>query len=318
MNFQKAKFNQFFFKMKKFIIFLIILAAECTIIYISPSICTNNCDGSETSPFKTILEGVSLLNPQGGGELVLLPGKYESNSDFGLNITNKEYFIYSKAPNTVTIDCGSENFGLRFYNGKYKIANLSFNNCKPPLSLTNQIDKNGGALLFYKSQIELTSLTFTKNSVPPTFNGGAIAFMFGSGIINNCRFLQNNNALLGGALYMEKASIDIQDSIVINDNIASKSGGGLFANYSSIKINGGNITGNYIQNSSSQKLQSQIGCYFSDFNISQNVSYGNEVSCTNCTIIADNKNICFRSSFRGLLQFTYVLIFISVSVFYYI
>lgn len=301
--------------MKLLIIFLFIFLANSNIFYISPSVCSNNCDGSENSPFKTILEGLSLLNSQGGGELVLLPGKYENNVNIGLNITNKDYFIYSKAPNTVTIDCGSANFGFRFYNGKYKIANLTFNNCKPPQSLTNQIDKNGGALLFYKSQIELTSLTFTKNSVFSTFNGGAVAIMIGSAIIKNCKFLENNNALLGGALYMEKASVDIQDSIIINDNVVSENGGGLYANYSSVKIDGGNITNNYILNSNGQKEQSQLGCYFSDFNLSKNTYYGNGVSCTNCTIIVDNNNICSKSSFWVLLQFNYVLIFVFFMVF---
>lgn len=134
----------------------------------------------------------------------------------------------------------------------------SYNNVTAVVTLTNSVfigetapccqsAANGGGIYAQDSQINLTGVTVMNNTA--SANGGGIYLTGDDSLLTavNTRIgydnqaVSGNDAVLGAGMYVISATVDFQGSIM--NNIASNSGGGVYANAADIAISGTEVGG---------------------------------------------------------------------------
>ena len=171
--------------------------------YVSADSECDPCDGSEISPYSTIQQG---LDNSGSNILKILSGTYTGSGNVNLVLTQSWKVITTQHPHDSSqtiIDCQNNAWGIYMKSGAYSIIGLTIKNCIAT-TRDNVINKNhrnqtlGGALF-------IESVGSAKN-------------------IGNCTF-ENNEADIGGAMYINSASVILQNVVIQNNNAHNYSGG---------------------------------------------------------------------------------------------
>jgi hypothetical protein len=106
---------------------------------------------------------------------------------------------------------------------------------------TSKYDQGGG---LYIRNTSFTSTvdgcTITNNSAP---KGGGVAAFYGNAQIRDTT-IDGNQATTGGGLYVEAATVTLDDGTAITNNRVSGSGGGIYRLSGTVNRNGATINGN--------------------------------------------------------------------------
>ncbi len=229
-------------------------------------------DGSIDTPYKDI----TLTRLKEGSTIHLANGEYTLNSGKSLNKVTiigedpeKTIIRYTGTTNgrfTVDVDSYTILQNITFIGFNFDVEGATF-------QATNTIFKNSEAFATYSSATDLV------NSASNSF-GGAIYAYFYSGsydtynpmvILDNCTFV-NNTAEYGGAIFMNMGTLDITNSLFVN-NSAYNYGGAIVGLYDvSIRVKNSKFINDFSVNDAGGAvylLRSQFS--------------GNNLTITNCS-----------------------------------
>ena len=200
-----------------------------TYIYVNPdNVCEPDnanitlnytCDGSMEFPFSTIQDALDVAH--GGAVIILQDGTYTGSGNKNLEIYDGYRRIYGEnnAFDTV-LDCENDGFGIAFNKGTFFLSRVTIQNC---VAIERRL-----------YNLSLGNGTATPSVTNRTI-GGALWIENAYAKISDCR-LKGNSAELGGALYSYSTTVELERSVVW-DNEAGGVGGALFVENGYLSLN---------------------------------------------------------------------------------
>ena len=211
---------------------------ESNSFYVSANDGSDNNDGTETSPLKTIVHALTLVKDDGAVTTINLnPGVYSPSSNgehFPIVLPDNVHLIGDESENTVLDAEANANKEAATMIIK-EVENVTVAN----LTLTGGYSEGhgctggGGLLLAANDMFNLDSED--GNNVLPSYP-----------VIENV-IIENNHSHNGGGMAFFRVNGPVLNNVIVRNNTATAFGGGIFSFVSTMTMTGVTITGNQNQ-----------------------------------------------------------------------
>jgi len=241
------------------ILLLLVATVHCQVFIDVQSNCGTACDGTSSSPFATLLEGLQRI--QSGGSLAVRDGIYKGAGNKNLNISSQNTAITSvNGPGSTIIDCENDGFGFDLFSGTFSITGFTIRNCYRNIEATYQDNSyGGGAFSIHSTFTTLTNMNLVDNDAKGL--GGAVYIYSNTVFMYNTTIESNDVTGVGGGVYVQSAYLKLDNGTQIINNKASINASDLFCTSATVEL------------------------------IDQNSKVDN-IQCPNCAVTRDHKSLC--------------------------